>query len=374
MKLNNNDLKVWVEIDQKAIRSNIKVFRKLLTPKTKLWSVVKSNAYGHGIFDFTREAKKAGVDGFCVDSVIEGLKLRKQGITGSILVLGPTLPGLLKRAKEAKLTLTLSSKEMIERFAKAKDMPDVHLKVDTGMRRQGVYLRGLKSLLLVIKRANVPLKGIYTHFASSKDLNYPTFTDLQFHEFKKAVKVARDVGFKNLIRHVSATGATLISDEYHLDAVRVGIGIYGLWPSRELEAQRRREISLTPVLSWKAMVSEVKHASKGDYVGYDLTERLTKATQVAIIPIGYWHGFDRKLSSNGSVIIRNRRARVLGRVSMDLIAVDAGREPVKAGDTAVLIGRKGTENIPASEMADLVGTTHYEIITRINPLIQRVVK
>ena len=176
-----------------------------------------------------------------------------------------------------------------------------------------------------------------------------------------------------MIKHCAATGATLINNKYHLDAVRIGIGLYGLWPSMELEAQLGNKIKLQPALSWYSVVSEVKDLKKGDYVGYDLVERVIRPSKIAVIPIGYWHGFDRRLSGIGEVLINGRRARVLGRVSMDLIVVDVTGIKCKFGDRATLIGKQGKEEITLYEMARKIGTSHYEVVTRINPLIERTI-
>lgn len=368
-----NHLKVWVEISSRAIECNIKTFRRLIGPKVKLWSVVKSNAYGHGIYDFVPLAQRLGVDGFCVDSVIEGMRLREQGITKPILVLGPTLDGLLARARDYRLTLTVSSKEAFKMLAKVRRPPAFHLKVDTGMRRQGFYPDGVSAIAKTARRLKLPLTGICTHFAAAKDLNNRASTDFQFHDFKKVIEAVRAAGFKDILRHAAATGGTMLGEEYHLDAVRVGAGFYGLWPSKELEAQLGRRIHLEPVLSWHTTVSEVKPASKGDYVGYDLTERLTRDTTIAILPIGYWHGFDRSLSGKGKVLIRGRVAKVIGRVSMDLTAVDVGNKLCRVGDRVTLIGEDRGRQITARDVAQECGTIHYEILTRINPLIQRTI-
>lgn len=369
--------KTWVEISRAAIAHNVKTLRRLLAPKTKLWTVVKSNAYGHGLLTFSEVAAPL-VDGFCVDSVVEGLKLRKNGVKKPILVLGPTLPlNSLKEAYTNDITLTVSNLEALTKLLKEKHPPRFHLKIDTGMHRQGFYLNELPAAIHQVKSHRSLVKsslltGAYTHFASAKDLNYPTFTDFQFHAFKKAIRLLEHAGFKNLVKHAAATGATFINQEYHLDAVRIGIGLYGLWPSKELELQFGSNITLEPVLSWKSIVSEVKKIEKGGYVGYDLVERVIRPTTMAIIPIGYWHGFDRGLSSVGEVLIRGKRARVLGRVSMDLIVVDVDGILCRMGDTAILIGAQGRGTIPAQELAAKIGTSHYEVVTRLNPLIERV--
>ena len=367
--------KTWVEINKKAVASNIKALKPLLRPKTKLWSVVKSNAYGHGLAYFAKIADGLGVSGFCVDSVQEGLKLRKNGIKKPILTLGPTLPELLKEASISDITITISNFDSLNNFLKNKHKPNFHLKFDTGMHRQGFYLNEVSKLIKLLKANKLTdkLTGIYTHFASAKDLNYPAYTDLQFSQFEKEIKRFENSGFKNFIKHAAATGGALINPKYHLDAVRIGIGLYGLWPSKELFLQIKN-LKLKPVLSWHTLISEVKNLKKWDYVGYDMAERVSSPAKIAILPIGYWHGFPRGLSGIGEVLIRGRRAKILGRVSMDLIVANVTGIPCKTGDKATVIGRQKNEEISAFEIAQKLGTVHYEVITRINPLIERIVK
>ncbi|MBU6141633.1 alanine racemase [Patescibacteria group bacterium] len=365
--------KTFVSISRKAVRNNARVIRRLISPKVRLWSVVKSNAYGHGLVAFAQIADPF-VDGFCVDSVPEGLKLRAAGITKPILVLGPTLLELFGPATENNITISISNAAALRTLAKSRRIPEFHIKIDTGMHRQGFLLSELPSAIRTIKKnkkLSAKLKGIFTHFASAKDINYPTYTDLQFDAFMQAADLFRKAGFTDLIRHTAATGGMLVSKKYHLDAVRIGIGFYGLWPSKELEMQKK-DIRLAPVLSWHALVSEVKSLKKGDYVGYDLVDRLHRSAKVAIVPIGYWHGFPRSLSSGaGEVLINGKHAPVLGRVSMDLLIVDVSGIRCAVGDTATLIGRQKTAELSADAVARKSGTTHYEFLTRINPLIER---
>jgi len=376
-KNSKSHYRTWVEISSKAARRDYETFRKLIGPKVKIWSVVKSNAYGHGLMAFSKVMADTGTDGFCVDSVVEGLRLRKEGIKKPILVLGPTLGNRLGEAAVNDITISISNFDALKALAKIKTPPEFHVKIDTGMHRQGFYLNDLPRAIKFLKNRNHNLKpaleGIYTHFASAKDINYPTFTDGQFVKFQKAVKLFERAGFKNLVRHCAATGAALINKKYHLDAVRLGIGLYGLWPSRELEVQLASRIHLQPVLSWRAVISEIKNLKVEDYVGYDLVERASRDTKMAVIPIGYWHGYPRSLSSIGEVIVNGRRSKVLGRVSMDLLTVDVGGIRCKVGDAATLIGRDGGAEISASEIAQKSGTTHYEFLTRLNPLMERIV-
>ncbi|MBI2033900.1 MAG: alanine racemase [Candidatus Liptonbacteria bacterium] len=366
--------KTWIEIDQNAIRRNCDTFRKIIGPKAKLWSVVKSNAYGHGLSIFAKAAEE-GVDGFCVDSVIEGLRLRKEKIKKPILVLGPTFPARLAEGTTNDIALTVSSFEALKSLLKSKNPPTFHLKIDTGMNRQGFYLEDLPAVIRFLKPKTSHLKpsfkGIYTHFASAKDINYPTYTEVQFKKFEKANRLFEKAGYKNLIKHSSATGATLVDKKYHLDAVRIGIGLYGLWPSKELEIHLPK-IRLWPVLSWRAVLSEVKQAAAESFVGYDLTERLKQSTKIAVLPVGYWHGFPRGLSNIGEAIVCGKRAKVLGRVSMDLTTLNVQNIVCRPGDVVTLVGRDREAELKAFEVAEKLGTVHYEFLTRLNPLIQRV--
>ncbi len=372
-----NNLKTWIEIDAWAAKKNYKTFRKLIGPKVKFWAVVKSNAYGHGLLVFSKLVNSFGIDGFCVDSVIEGMALRKAGIRKPILSLGPTLPSLYKEAAKNKIAVEISNIRALRTLARVKNPPQFHLKIDTGMHRQGFYLKDLPAVIKFLeKRSNFKSKltDLYTHFASAKDINYPTYTENQFRNFEAAAKLFESAGFKHLTKHVAATGGTLVNPKYHLDAVRIGIGLYGLWPSKELEVQLGDKVKLHPVLSWRVIVSEVKNLKRGDYVGYDMAERVPKNMRIAILPIGYWHGFPRTLSVGmGEVILNGRRSKVVGRVSMDLTAVVASAR-AKVGDIATLIGCSGKGEISATEIAQKSGTTHYEFLTRLNPLMERIVK
>jgi alanine racemase len=241
------------------------------------------------------------------------------------------------------------------------------------MHRQGFQLHELSALLAQCESSTSQLivEGLYTHFAEAKNPRSGDHTRRQIKEFTQWIKAFHAAGLKPMT-HASATGGALLYPAAHFDMVRIGIGMYGLWPSSEAERALSPKLALKPVLSWRAVVSEVKSAKKGDRVGYDLTEMLTRDTTLAVIPVGYWHGFPRLLSSKGRVLIHGKTARVVGRVSMDMIVVDVTDIPkVAPGDRATLIGKDGKEEIKASELAQFGATTHYEIITRLNPLMKR---
>jgi len=365
--------KVWIEIDKKAARNNFDRFQSLLDKKTELWAVVKSNAYGHGLQLVAKLFNSFGIDGFCVDSLVEGMKLRTIGITKPILVLGPTLPhNSSKSAYDEDITLTISSREALKEVLQSRYIPKFYIKVDTGMHRQGFDEKELKKVFMLIsKKGKDKLIGMYSHFASANDTADFSFVNLQYSVFLRMIDIAKKAGFQNIRFSAAATGATLMDKKFHFDAVRIGAGLYGYWPSSELRVQKSHA-GLKPLLSWKSIISEIKTVPKGAFIGYDLTEKTVRTTKLGIIPIGYWHGFSRGLSRIGEVLVSKKRARVLGRVSMDLIAVDLTGISAHVGTIVTLLGKEGKEIISAEEMAGKLKTSHYEVITRINPLIERV--
>lgn len=373
--------KTWIEINRAAIIKNVRSFRSILKKKTALYAVVKSNAYGHGLELFAKEADRARVDGFCVDSVAEGVKLRLCGIKKPILVLGPTLPALFNNAWMNSLTISISNFEALRALRREKNTPLYHIKFDTGMHRQGFLSNDTLRVIKQIKSSKGLLssvRGIYTHFAAAKDVAYPTYTEEQFKKFQSIQKIFKARSITNIIYHAAATGGATMFPQTHLDMVRIGIGLYGYWPSNEALLQHhlvlKKRLSLIPVLSWRASISEVKILRKGEYIGYDLTEYALRDTKTLVVPIGYWHGYPRALSSVGEVLVRGTRARVLGRVSMDLISIGLPRGVnAVVGDVATLIGKSGKEVCDAHFISGRANTVSYEFLTRLNPLIARYV-
>lgn len=377
-----SNVRTWIEIDKKALHANVEQFFGVIPATTRFMAVVKSNAYGHGLalsakllLEFWEKKKPERELWFGVDSITEALRLRCEGITVPILVLGYTLPVRIPEAAEQNITLTISQFENLKIIAALKKRPAIHIKIDTGMHRQGFFPSEVPELIRFLKKYGTRPEGIYTHFATAKDPTAPTYTLRQFAAFTKVVGQFEEVGYHGLIRHAAASGATLLFPQTHLDMVRVGMAMYGSWPSREAEwSEGASGVSLKPILMWKTVVSEVKTVPSGSFIGYDGTERTTRKTRIVVLPVGYWHGYDRGLSSVGEVLIRGRRTRVFGRISMDMTVVDGTDIPaVRVGDEAVLIGMAGRELIVAEELAQKINTTAYEVLTRINPLIKRII-
>ena len=378
----SNHLRTWIEVDTNALRANVLQFRKIIGPRRKLMAVVKSNAYGHGIVGIAKNLKKIAPSAwFGVDSLVEGLRLRKEGIKNPILVLGSTLPAFYSEAFRQKIFVTISNFEALVALAGTKHRPEAHLKIDSGMHRQGFFPEDAKTAIWSLKKNKIVPHGIYTHFAAAKDRAYPTATFHQFERFQKTVRQFERAGFRNLIKHAAASAGTLLFPETHLNMVRIGMSLWGHWPSEEARVNvlsgrfNLPKTALRPILSWKTRVAEVKKIPAGSFVGYDFTERVARPTRLAILPIGYWHGFARGLSSAGFVLVRGKRAKVLGRVSMDITACDVTDIPeVKVGDTVTIIGRQSKEEVSAEDMARTLNTSPYEVLTRINPLIERIYK
>ncbi len=376
MKKNEHSgLRTWVEIDTKGIKANYRFFRKLVPKNVAICCVVKSNAYGHNLIEFAKELEKQKIDMLAVDSIVEALALRVAKVKIPILVLGYTLPEMFAKAVGKNIHLTISSIEGLQTFLKnpkARKIP-FHLKVDTGMHRQGFLLNEQAEVLKILTSAKgINIDGLYTHFAFAKYPAQTVFTNMQISEFARWREFLQKAGFSPVV-HAGATGGAFLFPNAHFDMVRIGIGLYGGAPSDEIFHGLHLSTKLKPVLSWKTIISETKEIPAGSGVGYDLTYRVQRPTRIAVCPVGYWHGYPRALSNTAEVLVHGRRAPVLGRVSMDMIVIDVTDIPkAKTGDEVVLIGTSGKETVTAVELARLSGTSAYEILTRLNPLMKRI--
>ncbi len=373
-------LRTWIEIDRKAIRNNFDVFRSLISKKTKLMAVVKSNAYGHDLIQFSKEMEKRGADFLGVDSMTEARALRREGIALPILVLGYTMPELLAEAAQDDVSIAVSTLETLEAISKAKlSKPlKIHIKVDTGMHRQGFLISDMPKVLsrLTVNRftLNASVEGLFTHFASAKNPSFPKDTQSQIDEFKKWVMAFTECGITPIV-HAAASAGTLLFPESHFDMVRIGIGLYGQWPEKAVRSFLQSRMTLKPALVWKSLIAETKKLPKGSKIGYDLTETLSKDSTIAVVPIGYWHGYPRALSSVGHVVVKGNEVRVLGRVSMDMLTIDiTGIPSVSVGDEVTILDNDDASLVSAEGISGLIDASWYELLTRLNPLIKRIYK
>lgn len=374
MKANaEGDVRTWVEVDADALAHNYGLFRNLIAPGCKIAAVAKSNAYGHDIYQYAAAVEKLGADWIAVDSIVEAVSLRKSGIRAPVLVLGYTLPSRYGDAVIQDASITISGMDALvelARFDCGGKKIKAHFKIDTGMHRQGFLTEELPAALALFKTIedHVVLEGIYTHFAGAKRPGVLDGTNGQVTAFTEATRLVERAGYRPL-RHAAATAGTIAFPEAHFDMVRIGIGLYGLWPSPELRMTHEGAFPLRPILSWKTIIGELKSLPKGSGVGYNHAEILSRDSVLAVCPVGYWHGYPRALSGVGTVSVLGKSTRVVGRVSMDMLSVNVTDIPnVAVGDEVCLIGRQ----VPADLLAFNAETINYEIVTRINPLIRRI--
>ena len=374
--------KTWIEISGDNLLHNIRQFRACVGDDVKIAAVVKSNAYGHGLIEVAKAVEEQA-DFFGVDSVDEAILLRRAEIGKPILILGYTLLTRLAEVVDNGFNQVVSSFETLEalKTIATADRPAlIHLKIETGTSRQGIWLKDLPQFLGFIKANTViKLSGMSTHFANVEDTTDHSYARTQLKAFQEAVAVAENCGFKNFIKHTACSAAALVFPEARFDMIRLGISLYGLWSSDATKVSARQsgltDFVLKPCLTWKTRVVQIKELPAGTSVGYGCTEKVNANTKIAILPVGYWDGYDRRLSSVGNVLIRGQRCRVLGRVCMNMTIVDVSHVAnVQLEDEVVLLGRQGREEITAEELARKCQTINYEVVTRINPLIKRVIR
>jgi alanine racemase len=349
-----------VLIDLAAIRSNVAHLSSLLRPGTRMLVAVKADGYGHGTLPVARAVMAAGAYGVAVATAEEAVALRDAGFTGMILVMGPlySLDQYEEMARQ-RVDFAVVSDHMAEELPRLKGSgvsARVHLKVDSGMNRQGLFPAAVDTFLGSIRDIpEIDLVGVMTHFACVTE--DPGTIDTQLARFLPAVERVRRER-PQVIVHAANSAATVYAPHSHFHMVRCGCAVYGLSPWQEDALAE----GLQPALSWKSQVVLVKRVEAGEGVGYGHTFRAERPTDVALIPIGYGDGVFRALGNCGHVLINGRRYPLVGRISMDSFGVDVGTDGrVKVGDTVTLIGADGDERITVEDIARRLGTINYEI-------------
>ena len=353
-----------VEVDLDAVRHNV---RLLKPPAAELMAVVKADAYGHGDVPAARAALEAGATWLGVALVEEGLSLRAAGVDAPVLVLSELPPGSEEVALRAELTPSVyTDRGLAGLVGSGARGVGVHVKIDTGMHRAGVYPpEQTPAFVQRVAEAGCRLEGLWTHFASSAEDEKTTLGQLE--RFLQMVEEVRADGHTPRLLHAANSGATILYPESHLDLVRVGIAMYGLEPGPGVGA----DLGLRPALTWRSAVSMTRRLPAGERISYGHRYRIEHDANVATVPVGYGDGYPRLLSSRADVLIRGRRCRVAGSVTMDQLIVDCGDLPVEPGDDVVLLGRQGGEVVTAEELAGHADTIGYEIVTRIGPRVRR---
>lgn len=352
------------EVDLGAIEHNV---RALKPSSAELMAVVKADGYGHGAIEVARAATDAGASWLGVALVEEGVGLRLAGLDAPILVLSELPPGSEAVALAHGLVPTVFSAGALGRLASAARGPiGVHVKVDTGMHRIGVWPPDrTASFCDRVAKAGLFVEGVWTHFAKSETDDVATKDQLE--RFLEAVEAVRDAGHEPTWVHASNSGGVLRHPEADLDLVRPGIAVYGLPPEPGLGADR----DLRPALAWRSVVTSARRLPAGERLSYGHRYELERDAWVATVPVGYADGYPRSLSNRADVLIGGRRCRVAGSVTMDQLIVVCGEREAVEGEEVVLIGRQGPEAITAWELAGHLDTVAYEIVARIGARVPR---
>lgn len=374
--MNNLYRPAWIEIDTAAIRHNIGQVKKITGyPSTGICSIIKTNAYGHGIVDYCKTLIASKIDFFGVHSLDEA-RLLKDRINKKfkVLVLGCIYPytGFGELVNDNNILPTISSLEELgclndaARRAQNNFVKDFHLKIDTGMARLGINMSDLNKVIDKLETfRNLRLTGVYTHCSSAYDIDY---TLLQLDKFNSCIKKLRENGFRDFKAHAANSAVMLNYKQSHYDLARPGICLYGLSPVKDPDA-----MSLKPVLSWKSRIILTRKIKKGDQVSYGKTFIAKKDSNIAVISVGYGDGYSGSFSNRARVLINGRYAPVIGRVTMDFTMIDISDiKNAKIGDEAIIIGQSGGNSIRVEELAAIARKIKYEVVCGINSRLPRV--
>ncbi|MFA7653584.1 MAG: alanine racemase [Candidatus Magasanikbacteria bacterium] len=367
----------WVEIDSKAIKYNLKQFRRLIGPKVLLMPVIKANAYGHGFLEIAKIcAENKDVDRICVVNLDEAVELIKNKIKKSIQILSFYELDNKKIYLAVKHNVIfpvydITQVKFLDRVGERLEKNiKVHIKVDTGAARLGILPKQVIDFVKKItKFKNIKIEGIFSHFASSEDDKI--YTEHQLNIFNKITEKLKQDGINIPIKHFACSAAGILYAQSRFNAIRIGVSMYGLYPD-ELS---RKKLHLKPALSWFTTIIQIKTVPAWTKIGYGGSFTTKKITKLAIIPVGYWDGYDRRLSNNSEVIIKGKKCPVRGRICMNLTIIDVSAvKNIKIGERVILIGGKKNCSITVDDIAHHATTINYEVVDRINPLLIRVIK
>ena len=381
------DKLLWAEVDLSAIAHNTRELRRITRSEALLMVGVKADGYGHGAIEVSKTALLNGADALGVARLEEGIALRKAGIHAPILIFGYTLPKFADALIEHDLTQTVydmaAAKQLSATISGKNKHLKIHIKVDTGMGRLGLLSPDhsekrlgaqytIETLAAIKKIAHLPglnLEGIFTHFASSDTLD-KSYAEFQFKRFSELLNDLKSEGVLPALRHAANSGAIINMPHTHLDMVRAGISLYGLYPSSEVS---RDHLQLAPAMALRARVIHIKTVPAGFAVSYNSTWQSSTETTLATVPVGYGDGFSRSFSNHGQMLVHGQRAPIVGRVCMDLTLLDVGHIPqVKVGDEVVIFGRQKNRVLSADELAACIDTINYEIVSTLTNRVPRI--
>jgi len=374
----------YVEISLNNIAENTKAFKDLVGQKVDIMSIVKSNAYGHGIVEVSKTVLENGASYLGVVTIDEAMRLRNKGIKSPILTIGYVSSEYFEDVVNNNISLGIYNYEMAKKLSseavRLNKIAKLHIKIDTGLNRLGIYhTEACAEVEKIIRLSNLEVEGIFTHFSDAE--NPASWqTEDQLKKFNNILSELDRKGISIKYKHTGASAATCMIPNTRFNMVRIGISTYGMWPSEETrEASRHidylKAFKLKPAFSYKTCLVEKKHIKAGELIGYGGSYRLRKDSIIGVIPVGYAEGYDRKLSNKGEVLIGGKRVKILGSVCMNMSIVDlSNNDECNIEDEVVLIGKQGQDEITAEEVANKIGTINYEVTTRIPETIKRVFK
>jgi len=368
--------RAWAEINLDNIAHNVREIRRITNKKAEIMGVVKADAYGHGVMEVVKTLLDNGVTSLAVSMLDEALQLRKFGVEVPILILNYTDPARAKEIILNNVTQTVFSHDLAKALSDAAirlgRKVKIHIKIDTGMTRVG-FMPGYSAVKNVVEISKLPgiiIEGLFTHFASAdeKDRSY---TNMQFERFMSICTELNRIGVYIPIKHAANSAAIIQYAEMHLNMVRPGIILYGMYPSDDVD---KSKIDLKPAMELKANIILVKDVEKGASISYGRVFTTGRESRIATIPIGYADGYSRVLTNKGKVLVNGEIAPIVGRICMDQCMVDITgiKKEVNVGDDVVLIGKQGEKAITAEDVAVQVGTVNYEITSIIGKRIPRV--
>lgn len=374
--MNCNLNRAWAEINLDNIEHNVKEVVKRVGKMTEVMAVVKADAYGHGVFETVPTLLENGATRLAVSMLDEAIQLREIGIKVPILVLGYTEPSRAEDIIKYNITQTVFSHELAKALSdtavKLGKPAKIHIKIDTGMTRVG-FMPGYGAVKDVVKINELPgiiIEGLFSHFACADEADRE-YTMIQFERFESIVQELNRIGISIPVKHIANSGAIIQYPNFHLNMVRPGIILYGMYPSNDVD---KSIIDIRPAMELKAKVVLVKEVEKGTPVSYGRTFVTKRKSRIATIPIGYADGYSRLLSNRGRVLIHGEYAPIIGNICMDQCMVDVTdiKSEVKVGDEVVIFGAQGNNKITVEEIAQLCNTINYEIVSLIGKRIPRV--
>ncbi|MEO2074114.1 MAG: alanine racemase [Bacillus sp. (in: firmicutes)] len=365
----------WAEISLDHIQENMTQFRQFVQQHSKLMAVVKADGYGHGAIEVAKASILAGADYLGVALLDEAIQLREAGISTPILILGYTPPRSVKEAILANITLTVFDHdvldEVIVQSTQLCKTAAVHLKVDTGMSRIGVSspIEVVRLAKKALAAEYIYLEGIFTHFANA-DSEDPTYTYEQFSKFQSILENLVSKHIHVPIKHCCNSAATMNFPDMHLDMVRIGIALYGLYPDKSL---RNHSISLKQAMSFKTRIAAIKNVEASQPISYGCTFKPDKESKIATLPVGYADGLSRLLSNKGKFLVGKHLAQITGRVCMDQTMIDvSGVENCLVGSEVTIFGANHSSFRSVDHLADWMGTINYEVVCLIGKRVPRV--